>query len=106
MSETIKKHLEPLTCNKRVACKPLLTATSSKSAFSDWQTKNQCIELDVVFQTSQDEYAPGDKVYIRPYIDVPTFLNEVYTLGGQEVVLVPFEMIVAYNPLITVEYRL
>ncbi len=93
----MSKLIDPITCNGKVACRPLQASVSSQSAFSDWQSKNQCIELDVIFGTSKDEYMTGDKIYVRPFIDSPVFLNEIFTLHGKEVVLVPFEMVVAYR---------
>ncbi len=83
--------------NKYVACKPYIAVESKGGVFKDWQIKNPLVELQVVFSDKEHEYVPGSNIYIRPFTDQPSWLRDVFTLCGQEVILVPKEAVVGYK---------
>ena len=83
--------------NKFVACKPYQAVENKGSVFSDWQLKNPFVELEVVFSDKEGEYIPGSNVYVRPFLDVPGWIKDVFSFCGKEVILVPKEYIVGYK---------
>jgi len=85
---------ETTISNKQVACKPY-KAVAAKSGFEAWDVKSPLVELEVVFGDSEGSYPAGCKVYVRPFLDVPGWIKEVYTLNGQEISFIPKDFIVA-----------
>ncbi len=91
----INQFIEETTIsNKQVACKPY-KVTAAKSGFEAWDIKSPLVELEVVFGDSEGDYPVGAKVYVRPFLDVPGWIKEVYTLNGQEISFIPKDFIVA-----------
>ena len=83
--------------NKFVACKPFRIKEDKKGVFKSWELQNPLIELEVVFADKENEYVPGASVYIRPSVDPPTWLRDIFTLDNKEIILVPKEQIVGYK---------
>lgn len=86
--------------NKQVACKPY-KVMAAKSGFEAWDVKSPLVELEVVFGDSEGDYSSGAKVYVRPFLDVPGWIKEVYTLNGQEISFIPKDFIVASTQEVT-----
>ena len=100
MINTYTKTMKTTISNKQVACKPY-KVTAAKSGFEAWDVKSPLVELEVVFGDSEDDYSAGAKVYIRPFLDVPGWIKEVYTLNGQEISFIPKDFIVASTQEVT-----
>lgn len=84
--------------NKFVACKPFKVLDNDKSSvFSSWQLKNPLTELEVVFADAEGEYIPGANIYVRPFLDAPSWIKDVFTLNGKEIILIPKDFIVGYK---------
>jgi len=100
MIHTYTKTMKTTISNKQVACKPY-KAVAAKSGFEAWDVKSPLVELEVVFGDSEGDYLPGSKVFVRPFLDVPGWIKEVYTLNGQEISFIPKDFIVASTQEVT-----
>ncbi len=94
VTNTSGTYTETTIANKQVACKPL-KVTKTKSGFDTWDSKQSLVELEVVFSDRENEYEAKSKVYVRPFLETPGWLKEVFTLNGEDVVFVPKDFIVA-----------
>ena len=81
--------------NNLVGCKPYKPAENKSSVFSSWEVKNPLVELEVVLPDNQFKFPTGSKVYVRPFLDAPPWVRDVFTVGGTEVIMVPVEVVVA-----------
>ena len=88
-----------LITNDCIGCKPIVSQakTDTGSIFSSWKNKEPVVELEILFGDSEYKYLTGGKVYIRPYLEIPPFMKETFTLREQEFILVPKIMIVGYE---------
>jgi hypothetical protein len=97
MTTTYTGEIRTVIPNKYLACKPFKTVENKSSVFSSWELKNPLVELEVVFQDKEKEYIPGSLVYVRPFLEQPHWIKDVFTLNGQEIILVPKDFIVGYK---------
>lgn len=92
-----KGKVKVVISNKYVACKPYKAVENKTSVFSDWELKNPLPELEIVFADKEGEYIAGANIYVRPFLDPPSWIKDVFTFNNQEVILVPKEQIVGYK---------
>jgi hypothetical protein len=96
-STTYTGQIRTVIPNKYVACKPYKAVENKSSVFSSWELKNPLVELEVVFSDMESEYVPGSNIYVRPFLDPPSWIKDVFTLNNQEIILVPKDFIVGYK---------
>ena len=84
------------TLNKFIACAPYKGREAHKgSLFAEWQLQNPIVELEVLLKDDEAMVKPGDKVYLRPFLELPSYLKETFNFDGTDVVLVPRDFVVA-----------
>lgn len=96
-NQTYNGEIRIVIPNKYVACKPYKPNENKNSVFTAWELKNPLVELEVVFQDKEKEYIPGSFIYVRPFLEQPSWIKDSFTLNGQEIILIPKEQIVGYK---------